>query len=164
MATRKPRASKAQQPAPAATQPTTEVQATEVQATEVQATEVQPAPTLATPLPANFVATAPTAAASLQAFATFKLPNSLQAKGAGLCGGNLPPKLAAPGALLVLGPAAGKANPRSLHNAAWWQSCQQALAAGPLHATELAKQAGVGYHSISAYLQRGWLALQAAQQ
>lgn len=163
MATRKPRAPKAQQPAPqAAEQPATEVQATEVPATEVQPA-APAAPTLATPLPANFVATAPTAQASLQAFQTFKLPNSLQAKGAGLCGGNLPPKLAAPGALLVLGPASGKANPRSLHNAAWWESCQQALAAGPLHATELAKRAGVGYHSISAYLQRGWLALQAAQ-
>jgi hypothetical protein len=109
----------------------------------------------ATPLPANWVATAPSAAASQQVFAAYKLPNSLQSKGANLCGGNLPPALQTakllPGKPYVA---------RSGHNAAWAATCtamaQAAAPTGGVPATELLA-AGVGAHSIAAYVKRGWL-------
>lgn len=113
-----------------------------------------PAPT-GTPLPANWLATAPSAAASVQAFAAYKLPNSLQSKGANLCGGNLPPALQnaklLPGKPYVA---------RSGHNAAWAATCTaMATAAAPTGGVPAAAlvQAGVGAHSVAAYVKRGWL-------
>lgn len=107
-----------------------------------------------TPLPANWVATAPAAAASQQVFAAYRLPNSLQAKGANLCGGELGKLQAAkllPGKPYVA---------RSGHNAAWAAKCTElALAAaktGGVPAADLLA-AGVGAHSIKAYVKRGWL-------
>lgn len=107
-----------------------------------------------TPLPANWVATAPAAAASAQVFAAYRLPNSLQAKGANLCGGQLGNLQAAkllPGKPYVA---------RSGHNAAWAATCtamaQAAAATGGVPAAALVA-AGVGAHSVKAYVKRGWL-------
>lgn len=107
-----------------------------------------------TPLPANWVATAPAAAASAQVFAAYRLPNSLQAKGANLCGGEL-------GGLASAKLLPGKAYvARSGHNAAWAATCtamaQAAAATGGVPAVALL-QAGVGAHSVKAYVKRGWL-------
>lgn len=117
------------------------------------ATSVTP-PQAGTPLPANWVATAPAAAASQKVFAEYRLPNSLQAKGANLCGGELG-KLASakllPGKPFVA---------RSGHNAAWAATAlalaQAQAAQGGVPAAEVLA-AGVGAHSIKAYVKRGWL-------
>jgi hypothetical protein len=116
------------------------------------ATSVQPPQ--GTPLPANWVATAPSAQASAQVFAAYRLPNSLQAKGANLCGGELGKLQSAkllPGKPYVA---------RSGHNAARAAKCTElalaAAATGGVPATDLLK-AGVGAHSVKAYVKRGWL-------
>lgn len=114
-----------------------------------------------TPLPANWAATAPAAAASARVFAAYRLPNSLQAKGANLCGGELG-KLAA--AKLLPGKPY---TARSGHNAAWAATCtamaQAAAATGGVPAAALL-QAGVGAHSVKAYVKRGWLLVAPAAQ
>lgn len=111
-------------------------------------------PQAGTPLPANWVATAPAAQASAQVFATYRLPNSLQAKGANLCGGELGKLQSAkllPGKPFVA---------RSGHNAAWAATAlalaQAQAAQGGVPAAEVLA-AGVGAHSIKAYVKRGWL-------
>lgn len=120
-----------------------------------QATPLVGPPAPATALPANWLATAPSAAASQAVFTTYRLPNSLQAKGANLCGGALPAALQnaklLPGKPYVA---------RSGHNAQWAATCTAmattAAAQGGVPAAALL-QAGVGAHSIAAYVKRGWL-------
>ena len=145
--------------------------ATTTQAPAVPATQpaAQAPAEPATQLPSTFAAstTKPGAnpQASQAAFAAYRLPASLVAKGATLCGGTLPAKLqptAAPqGATVVLVP--GKPFvARSAHNAAWAQAAlaciAQAQAAGQAGATPAQLlAAGVGGHSIAAYVKRGWL-------
>lgn len=117
------------------------------------ATSVTP-PQASTPLPANWVATAPAAAASAQVFNNYRLPNSLQAKGANLCGGELG-KLA--NAKLLPGKPFMA---RSGHNAAWAATAlalAQAAAPSGGVAAAAVLAAGVGAHSIKAYVKRGWL-------
>lgn len=160
----------ATQPAAGRRAPATPLQAlAAVLGTQTAAQPVQAAAALpsvpgmpaSTPLPANWVATAPAAQASAQVFAAYRLPNSLQAKGANLCGGELG-KLASakllPGKPYVA---------RSGHNAAWAATCtamaQAAAATGGVPAAALLA-AGVGAHSVKAYVKRGWLQVAPAAQ
>lgn len=131
------------------------VQATIAAVQAATTPQVQGPQAPATPLPANWLATAPSAQASAAVFASYRLPNSLQAKGANLCGGNLPPALQ--GAKLLPGrPYVA----RSGHNATWAATCTAmataAAAQGGVPAVQLL-QAGVGAHSIAAFVKRGWL-------
>jgi len=151
MATRKPRTN----PAGRRAADQTVVQAAVPLVTEQQAPAAEPA----TPLPSTFAASATkpgaNVQASQQAFANYRLPASLIAKGATLCGGNLPAKLAT--GTVVLRP--GKPFvARSAHNAAWAAAALACIAAKGGQATPAdLLAAGVGGHSIAAYVKRGWL-------
>jgi hypothetical protein len=130
-----------------------------------QAPATQPAAQApATPLPSTFAASATkpgaNVAASTQAFAAYRLPASLIAKGATLCGGNLPAKQQGAVVLVPGKPFVA----RSAHNAAWAAAALACIAANGGQATPAQLlAAGVGGHSIAAYVKRGWLVQRAAQ-